>query len=80
MDVTHSGSESDNGSSGSCDERQQSRASDGDATCVQRQVREATASMTTDSDGDIDEYVNTVMTIAESSGDGTVDAVVHRPA
>ncbi len=42
-------------------------------------AREATASMTTDSDGGIDEYVNTVMTIAESSGYGTVDAVVHLP-
>jgi hypothetical protein len=39
-------------------------------------AREATTSMVTDSDGGIDEYVNTVMTIAESSGHGTVDAVV----
>jgi hypothetical protein len=39
---------------------------------------DATTSMTTDSDGGIDEYISTVMTIAESSGHGTVDAVVHR--
>jgi hypothetical protein len=33
--------------------------------------------MATDSDGGIDEYVNIVITIAESSGYGTVDAAVH---
>ncbi len=42
-------------------------------------AREATTSVATDSDGGIDENVNIVMTIAESSGYGTVDAVVHRP-
>jgi hypothetical protein len=42
-------------------------------------AREAAPSMAIDNDGGIDEYVNTVMTIAESSGHGTVDAVVHRP-
>jgi hypothetical protein len=47
------------------------------ATSQMEREREATASMATDSG--IDEYVNTVMTIAESSGHGTVDAVVHRP-
>jgi hypothetical protein len=31
-------------------------------------AREATASVATDSDGGIDEYINTVMTIAETSG------------
>jgi hypothetical protein len=43
-------------------------------------AREAAASMTTDSGGGIDEYVNTVMTTAESSGHGRVHAVVHRPS
>jgi hypothetical protein len=40
-------------------------------------AREATAS--TAADSSIDENVNTVMTIAESSGHGRVHAVVHLP-
>ncbi len=82
MDVANSGSESDNDSRGLCDERQQSRASDGDATAMCTETvtdgeREATASMTTDSGGGIEAYVNTVITITENSGYGTVDRVVH---
>jgi hypothetical protein len=40
-------------------------------------AREATASTATDSDGGIDEYQNIVITMAENSGYGTVDTLVH---
>jgi hypothetical protein len=65
------------------DERRQRRCSDGRRQLVHSDVtdgeREATASMAADSDSGIDEYASIATTIAENSGHGTVDAVVHRP-